>query len=289
MASLQRRRLEQATVQERQAAERPRGGGALGDGAVQDAEAQGMQGDAVEVAARRQRAVEQMRQVAAVAVEPPLLLHEIEEEHARERGERQRVPVRAAARCGEAIGEALEHGAEGPEEARRDRFSAEGLADPQTQRQRGFVRRGGEPLQEGEVGRGGVRRGERGAADRGPASARAPGGEHEAERHSAESEDEPPLYAGGEPRGRDARRARGVVGVEGEDPERAGAADQRRPAHAGRLGGRPQPGPGRHGFPRRVVAEHADHLAEIVNLLGAGEKRPQHHGPLGCRGAHDAA
>src|SRR5207247_1722341 len=155
--------------------------------------------------------------IAAVAVEPALLLYEVEEEHARQGGEREGVPVGAAPWPSEAIGEALEHGAEGAEESRRDALGAERLADPDAQRQRRFVGPGGEP----------------------------PGGAAGAER------------CGGPGPGRSRRR--------------------------------PQPGPGWHGFPRRVVTEHADHLAEIVNLLGAGEKRPQHPEPLDCRGAQGAA
>src|SRR5207247_4611641 len=152
VTAFQGRRLEQPAVQERQLSQRACGRGSLGGGAVEDAETQRVQGGAVEVAAGGQRAIEQARQIAAVAVEPALLLYEIEEEHARQGGEREGVPVDAAPWPGEAIGEALEHGAEGAEESRRDALGAERLADPDAQRKRRFVGPGGEPLQQGEIG-----------------------------------------------------------------------------------------------------------------------------------------
>ena len=73
-------------------------------------------------------ALEQLRQVARVAVEPALGLHEIEEQHPGESREGQRVPVGARARRGKPVGESLERGAEGAEESGSDAFTGEHVA-----------------------------------------------------------------------------------------------------------------------------------------------------------------
>src|SRR2546427_7700330 len=91
-----------------------------------------------------------MDKVAPVAVEPPFGLDEIEEEHARERRERERMPLGATTRGRQPVGQALEHGAEGLEEAWRDRFVRERLADAEAQRERGFSRHGTEALERAE-------------------------------------------------------------------------------------------------------------------------------------------
>src|SRR5207249_7087010 len=44
---------------------------------------------------------------------------------------------------------------------------------------------------------------------------------------------------------------------------------------------RTEPGSGWHGLPRRVETERPKEVAKIVDLLGAGEKFPQHHGTPG--------
>src|SRR2546426_2189114 len=55
-----------------------------------------------------QALVEAVDQVAPVAVEPALGLHEVEKQHPRQRGEREGVALGAAARRGEAIGQRSE-------------------------------------------------------------------------------------------------------------------------------------------------------------------------------------
>src|SRR5439155_7226143 len=58
--------------------------------------------------------------------------------------------------------------------------------------------------------------------------------------------------------------------------------DQCRTPHSRRLRpGLAEPGPGWHGFPHPLEPERAKEVAKIIDLLGAGEKLPQHHGPLG--------
>ena len=64
------------------------------------------------------------------------------------------------------------------------------------------------------------------------------------------------------------------------------ARDERRAPHARRfrlLG--TEPGTGWHVLPRRLEPERPKEVAKIIDLLGAGEKVPQHHGAPGSVGA----
>ncbi len=83
----------------------------------------------MKVAAAREAFVEAVDQIAPVTIEPSFCLDEVQEQHAREGRERQGVAVGAATRSGEPIGEALQRGAKRLEEARRDGFARERLAD----------------------------------------------------------------------------------------------------------------------------------------------------------------
>jgi hypothetical protein len=76
-----------------------------------------------------------------------------------------------------------------------------------------------------------------------------------------------------------------LSGGERYDAKRFVTRDERRDRYpgSGDLVGT-EPGPGWNGLPRRLVAEHAKQVAEIGDLLGAGEKLPKHHGPLGSKG-----
>ncbi len=90
---------------------------------------------------------------------------------------------------------------------------------------------------------------------------------------------EPP---GGCSRGMVARRT-------ARPPPLSPRAVARQPAHTRRRGPVPsaharprtEPGSGWHGLPRRVKPERPKEVAKIVDLLGAGEKFPQHHGTPG--------
>src|SRR6185503_560888 len=72
VASLQRRRLEQTAVQERDSSEHQSGLRAARRWAIERAKAQGVQKGAVKVTAGGERAIEQARDVSRVAVEPAL-------------------------------------------------------------------------------------------------------------------------------------------------------------------------------------------------------------------------
>ena len=128
VAPLQGRRLEQAAVQERQAPERAGRAAAVDGRAVERPEAQRVEHPAVKRAARRDAVVESADQVATVPVQPPLGLNEVEEQHPRERGQREGVTLGPAARCRQAIGQTLQRGAERSEETRCDGLARERFA-----------------------------------------------------------------------------------------------------------------------------------------------------------------
>ena len=99
-----------------------------------------------------ERPVKQMRDVARVAVQPAFRLDEIEEEHAREGRERERVAIEMGARRSQAVGQVQQRGAECAEEAGCDALAGQHFADAQRQRQRRFIVCGDEPFQRGECG-----------------------------------------------------------------------------------------------------------------------------------------
>ena len=136
VAPLQGGGLEQAAVQERQPAERPSRARAVGGGAIKGPEAQRVEDPAVKRPPGGDAVVESADQVAAVPVQPPFSLDEVEEQHPCERGQRERVPLRPAARGRQPISEALERGAERAKEAWCDGFARERLTHPQAERQR---------------------------------------------------------------------------------------------------------------------------------------------------------
>ena len=82
------------------------------------------------------RPVEEVRHVARVAVQPPFRLDEIEEEHAREGGERQCVPIDLRAGRAQAVGQAIERAAKGTKEAGRHAFARQHLADTERKGER---------------------------------------------------------------------------------------------------------------------------------------------------------
>src|SRR2546428_9816963 len=135
-----------------------------------------MEDRAVEVAPPCERLVEAKWEVPAVAVEPALLLDEVQEQHARERGQGEGVAIGGAMRGGsEPLGEPGEQGPEGAEEAVRDALGAERFTDAEAEREGRLARRGSEPLHRGD-GRatGGLERGLRHAPHRARAPAPAP-------------------------------------------------------------------------------------------------------------------
>ena len=136
--------LEQPTVQERQAPERACGARAVAQPAVQRAEAQWIEH------APLKPAPEAMDEVLPVAVEPSLGLHEVEEQHPRERGEGERVPLEPAGRSRQTVCKPLQGGAKRLEEARGDALTRERLARPQAQPQRRLSGAGGAALERRE-------------------------------------------------------------------------------------------------------------------------------------------
>jgi len=129
VAALEGRRLEESTVQERHAAEGAGPRAATGHRPVQDTEAEGVKKGAVKVQLPGEGALQQPGQVTMVAVEPALRLHEVEEQHARQRGERQVMPIGAHMWNSQPIGEAVEGLAEGAKETRCDPFGRQHLAN----------------------------------------------------------------------------------------------------------------------------------------------------------------
>jgi len=222
-----------------------------------------------------------MDQVAPVAVEPPFGLDEIEEEHARERRERERMPLGATTRGRQPVGQPLEHGAERFEKTWRDGFTRERLANPEAQGERGFSRHGAEALQRAERAARRMVERQRHRAHRAGGPARAPTGADQPPRRSRERAGKPTLRVAGEPLRRRAHGPFGVSSLEREDAEGVVARHQQHPRHARRLHRHlSEPGPGWHGLPRRCEAERAKQVAKIIDPLGAGEQFPQHHGPL---------
>ncbi len=192
----------------------------------------------------------------------------------------------------QAVRQPLQRGPERPEEPRGDAFARERLADPQAERERRFSRERAEPLQRVERAAGRVLQGNGGEADRGasaafPTRGRAPTRAHETPRARAERACEAALGLRGQtPCGRADRPLR-VACLDCEYAERfvtrhQGRADHARPFCLGRT----EPGSGWHGLPRRMKPERPKKVAKIVDLLGAGEKFPQHHGTPGSEGAN---
>ena len=196
------------------------------------------------------------------------------------------MPLGAAARGGEPVGQSLEHEAEGLEETRRDALARQRLADSQAQRERGLARHGTQPLERAEGAAGSVLERERRHAHRAGTAAWAPAGADQASRRRPQGACEPALRARGEPLGRRPHRTVGIGGSEREHTEGGVARHQHDTRHARRLHvGLAQPGPGWHVLPRRLEAERPKKVAKIVDPLGAGEQLAQHHGPLTKEGA----
>ena len=213
----------------------------------------------MEVAAPRERPVEQVRQVTPVAGEPALLLHEVEEEHAGQRRQGEGVAVTAWARASELVGEVRQRRAECAEEARGHAFAREGIADAQAERQRGFSGDRGQPLQRGEGPPGRAVEQDGPHPWRGvPRAVGAPGGADQPARVGAERDGEPALRSGGEALRGGMGGSLRIGGRERDDAEGLVPGDERDGANTRRFRRRgPEPGPGWHGLPRRLIAEHA--------------------------------
>src|SRR5258706_2292460 len=89
----------------------------------------------MEVPAGAECPVEQVWDVAGVAVEPAFGLDEIEEEHARECGERERVAIDTRAWSAEPFGQPVECATKSTEEPWRDAFARQHFTDSERQRQ----------------------------------------------------------------------------------------------------------------------------------------------------------
>src|SRR5512135_1278286 len=81
VTALQRGGLKETAVEKRNPAQRPDRRGALVGRAVQRAEAEGIECGMVEMTSPRDRPLQQCGQVPPVAVQPTLLLDEVEEQH----------------------------------------------------------------------------------------------------------------------------------------------------------------------------------------------------------------
>src|SRR3989454_12620344 len=119
-----------------------------------------------------------------------LRLHEVEEQHPGERGEREGVALGPAAGRRQAVRQPLQRGPEHPEEPRGNAFARERFADPQAERERRFSREGAEALQRGERAAGRLLQGNGGEADctasaAFPTRGRAPTRAHETPRARA--------------------------------------------------------------------------------------------------------
>src|SRR5206468_10976734 len=183
---------------------------------------------------------------------PAVRLEEGETGDARGGGEGQGGAGAAAVGRGEPVGQPLEGRPEGAEETRRDPFARERVTDPQAERERGLVGSGREPLQRSE----GTARRPRQRDDRDSQAETAGAGE--AQGAPAQRARQPSLGPGGEAAGGGAGGPLRVCGLEAEDAERLAPRDERRARDSGRPRGvLPEPGPGWHGLPRRVVAERA--------------------------------
>jgi len=282
VAPLQGRGLEQAAVQKRQAAERPGRAGAVGGRAVERPETQRVEHPAVKRTPGRDAVVEPADQVATVPVQPPLGLDEVEEQHPRERGQREGVTLGPAARCRQPIGQALERGAERAEETWCDGLARERFAHAQAQRQGRLAWPRAEALQRLERAPGGPFQRDGGDADDGPACRGAPARAQQPPRRGAQCAREAPLGVRREPLRRRPHRALGIARLEREHAERIVARHQRRAYDAGGLRrSGAEPGPGRHVLPGRLKPERPKEVAKIVDLLGTAEKLPQHHGTPG--------
>src|SRR5207247_10840585 len=104
-------------------------------------EAQRVEERAMEESAGGKRAIEQVCDKARVAVQPAFRLDEIEEQHASERGERERVSIDPHARRPQTVGQTIEGTAKRAKEAGRHAFARKHLADTQRKGERRFTAR----------------------------------------------------------------------------------------------------------------------------------------------------
>src|SRR5207253_10629912 len=119
-----------------------------------------------------------------------------------------------------------------------------------------------------------------------PARGRAPARADEAPGARAERAGESALGLRSEAVGRRADRPLGIAGLDREHAKGLVTRHERRTDYARRFRQpRTEPGSGWHGLPRRVETERPKEVAKIVDLLGAGEKFPQHHGTPGSETA----
>src|SRR5947207_3347015 len=130
VANLERRRLEEAAVEVRDVAQLPRRGCALLAGRVEDAEEKRKKHAGEELALAD--GVEAVGEEAALAVQPPLLLDEVEKEDAREDQQGFGIDgIAALVREGgaELRGGIAHSGAETVEELARERLAVEGAVE----------------------------------------------------------------------------------------------------------------------------------------------------------------
>src|SRR5256714_754244 len=137
-SALERGRLEETAVEEGDLPERSGRHAAPIGGPIQRTEAECVQEGPVEVTTRGQRSIEQSWYVARVAVEPALRLDEIEEEHAGECRQRERVTIHFRSRRAQAIAEPIQSCAERPEKPGCNALAREDFRDAQREGERRF-------------------------------------------------------------------------------------------------------------------------------------------------------
>src|SRR5438105_6807444 len=193
-SALEGGRLEETAVEEGDLPERSGRGSTPISGPIQCTEAECVQEGPVEVTTRGQRAIEQSWYVARVAIEPALRLDEIEEEHAGECRQRERVTIHFRSRRVQAIGEPIQRRAECPEETGCNALAREDFRDAQREGERRFTLDRRESLQYRQTRGPRLRQGDR----REPQSHRG-GSTHQTQRLTAQRTRQPAFRAGREP------------------------------------------------------------------------------------------
>ena len=201
-------------------------------------------------------------------------------------GEREGVATSHTVRRAQSGGKSVDQRPKGAEEPGGDGLAGKGLTHPQRQGQRRFSLARGEALEGGEADC--PRSFEQGGRESdGERMCRggSPGGDDQAARSAAQRAHQTAIGGSGEATGAGAGGRFRVARGQGNDAKGVVPCDERGPCDTGRVDcGGTEPGPGWHGLPRRLIAEHAKQVAKIGDLLGAAEKLPKHRGPLGSKG-----
>jgi len=184
-------RLKETAIEEGDLPERSGRGSTPISGPIQRTEAECVQEGPVEVTTRGQRSIEQSWYVARVAIEPALRLDEIEEEHAGECRQRERVTIHFRSRRVQAVAEPIQRRAECPEETGCNALAREDFRDAQREGERRFTLDRRESLQCRQTRGPRPRQG-----DRRESRSHRGGGAHQTRRLAAQRAREPAFRAG---------------------------------------------------------------------------------------------